>query len=115
MAAPFIAKDGEDANGVRAEVWVQTGTGTITDIERRDDEGQKNAWEDFIVKDLIGHVDATYRTIARREGRAINGLSMGGYGGLTVGLRHPDLFCSIGSQYSSSISLCSACESPIST
>lgn len=61
------------------------------------DEGRKNAWEDFIIKDLIGHVDATYRTIARREGRAINGLSMGGYGGLTLGLRHPEMFCSIGS------------------
>jgi putative tributyrin esterase len=61
------------------------------------EEGQKNAWEDGIVKDLIGHVDATYRTIARREGRAINGLSMGGYGGLMLGLKHPDMFCSIGS------------------
>jgi S-formylglutathione hydrolase FrmB len=60
-------------------------------------EGQKNAWDDFITKDLIGHIDATYRTIAAREGRAINGLSMGGFGGLTLGLRHPDLFCSIGS------------------
>jgi S-formylglutathione hydrolase FrmB len=58
---------------------------------------QKNRWEDFVVKDLIGHVDATYRTIAKREGRAINGLSMGGYGGLMLGLKHPDLFCSIGS------------------
>jgi putative tributyrin esterase len=63
----------------------------------KSDEGQKNRWEDAIIKDLIGHVDATYRTIARREGRAINGLSMGGYGGLMLGLRHPDLFCSIGS------------------
>ena len=61
------------------------------------EEGQKNAWDDFITKDLIGHVDSTYRTVAAREGRAINGLSMGGFGGLTVGLRHPDLFCSIGS------------------
>src|SRR5262249_55353975 len=58
---------------------------------------QKNRWEDAITTDLIGHVDATYRTIAKREGRAINGLSMGGYGGLMLGLRHPDLFCSIGS------------------
>lgn len=61
------------------------------------DDGQHNNWEDFIIQDLIGHVDATYRTIAAREGRAINGLSMGGYGGLMLGLRHPDLFCSIGS------------------
>jgi S-formylglutathione hydrolase FrmB len=60
-------------------------------------DDQKNRWEDFIIKDLIGHVDATYRTVAKREGRAINGLSMGGYGGLMLGLKHPDLFCSIGS------------------
>jgi S-formylglutathione hydrolase FrmB len=59
--------------------------------------GQRNDWEDHIVRDVIGHVDASYRTVARREGRAINGLSMGGYGGLTLGLRHPDLFISIGS------------------
>lgn len=60
-------------------------------------DGQKNRWEDYLVKDLIGHIDATYRTIARREGRAINGLSMGGFGGIMLGLKHPDLFCSIGS------------------
>jgi S-formylglutathione hydrolase FrmB len=64
----------------------------------KSEDGQKNAWEDFIIKDLIGHVDSTYRTIAKREGRAINGLSMGGYGGIMLGLRHPDLFCSIGSE-----------------
>jgi S-formylglutathione hydrolase FrmB len=61
------------------------------------DEGQKNRWEDCIIKDLIHHVDGNFRTLAQREGRAINGLSMGGYGGLMLGLRHPDLFCSIGS------------------
>jgi S-formylglutathione hydrolase FrmB len=63
----------------------------------KSEDGQKNRWEDYMVKDLIGHVDATYRTIAKREGRAINGLSMGGYGGLMLGLKNPELFCSIGS------------------
>jgi putative tributyrin esterase len=61
------------------------------------EKGQKNDWEDFIIDELIPHVDKNYRTIDRREGRAINGLSMGGYGGIMLGLRHPDLFCSIGS------------------
>lgn len=61
------------------------------------EDGQKNDWEDYIVKDLIGHVDSTYRTIASRAGRAINGLSMGGYGALMLGLKHPEMFCSIGS------------------
>ena len=58
--------------------------------------GQKNDWADYIVRDAIGHVDATFRTIARREGRALAGLSMGGYGSIMLGLRYPDLFVSIG-------------------
>jgi S-formylglutathione hydrolase FrmB len=61
------------------------------------DDGRKDAWEDAIAGDLVEHVDATYRTIARREGRAINGLSMGGYGALMLGLRRPDVFASAGS------------------
>ena len=61
------------------------------------EKGQRNDWEDHIVKDVVGHVDGNYRTIVRREGRAITGLSMGGYGGLTLGLRNPELFVSIGS------------------
>ena len=39
----------------------------------------KRPVEDVIVKDLIPHIDATYRTVASREGRAIEGMSMGGY------------------------------------
>lgn len=60
-------------------------------------EDEKNDWEDFIVQDLIAHVDKVFRTIPLRKGRAINGLSMGGYGALTLGLRHPELFASVGS------------------
>lgn len=61
------------------------------------ERGGKDRWEDAIVKDLLAHVDSSYRTVAAREGRAILGLSMGGYGAITLGLRHPDLFVSIGS------------------
>ena len=61
------------------------------------DDGHKHDWEDYMINDVIGHVDKNYRTIAQREGRAINGLSMGGYGALVLGLRHPDMFCSIAS------------------
>ena len=64
----------------------------------RSDEDRLNAWEDYIIRDVIGHVDTRYRTVARREGRAITGFSMGGYGAMTIGLRHPDLFVSVGSQ-----------------
>jgi S-formylglutathione hydrolase FrmB len=67
-------------------------------------DDQKNNWDDYITKDLIGYVDSHYRTIAKRQGRAISGLSMGGYGALAVGLRHPDMFCSIAS-HSGALSL----------
>ncbi len=61
-------------------------------------DGQVNNWEDFVIYDLIHSVDQTFRTVPAREGRAISGLSMGGYGALMIGLRHPNLFCSIASQ-----------------
>jgi putative tributyrin esterase len=61
------------------------------------DKEELNNWEDFMIYDLIHNVDQTFRTIPEREGRAISGLSMGGYGALILGLRHPDLFCSIAS------------------
>ncbi len=50
------------------------------------------SYEDYITQDLIAHVDATYRTIADRKGRGIGGLSMGGFGALTLAMRHQDLF-----------------------
>jgi S-formylglutathione hydrolase FrmB len=58
-------------------------------------DGKKNNWEDYIIKDIVDYVDSHYRTIDRREGRAIGGLSMGGYGAMVLGLRNPDMFCSI--------------------
>lgn len=59
--------------------------------------GQKDLWENHLVRDVIGHVDENFRTIARKEGRAIAGLSMGGFAAFSIGLRHPDMFASLGS------------------
>ncbi|MCY4074436.1 MAG: alpha/beta hydrolase-fold protein [Acidobacteria bacterium] len=64
----------------------------------RTDDGRRDAWEDYLVDDVVGHVDARYRTVAARAGRAVAGFGMGGYGALTVGLRHADRFVSVGSQ-----------------
>ena len=49
-------------------------------------------YEDAIIRDCVGFVDRTFRSDARREARAIGGLSMGGYGALKLALQHPDLF-----------------------
>ena len=57
---------------------------------------QRN-YEAYIAKDLVGWVDAHYRTIQRRDGRAIAGLSMGGFGAMAISLRHPDEFAAAAS------------------
>ena len=49
-------------------------------------------WETFHIDELIPWVDATFSTIASREGRALAGLSMGGFGAMSYAARHPDLF-----------------------
>ncbi|MCL4705439.1 T9SS type A sorting domain-containing protein [bacterium] len=54
-------------------------------------------FEDYFVQDLIPHIDATFRTVADREHRAIDGFSLGGYNSTMLSLRHPDLFISVGS------------------
>ncbi len=46
---------------------------------------------------LIPDVQKRYRTIEARYGRAVAGLSMGGYGALKFGLKSPDTFVFVGS------------------
>ena len=48
--------------------------------------------ESVIIKDLIPHIDATYRTIPSREARAVNGFSMGGFGAAHLGFKYPEIF-----------------------
>ncbi|MGI5224624.1 alpha/beta hydrolase [Actinoallomurus sp. CA-142502] len=49
-------------------------------------------WETFHVDQLIPFVDDNLNTIANRRGRAIAGLSMGGFGAMRYAARHPGLF-----------------------
>ena len=49
------------------------------------------------MRDIIGYVDRTFRTIPTGEGRVTAGLSMGGYGALKLALKHPEMFCAAAS------------------
>jgi S-formylglutathione hydrolase len=49
-------------------------------------------WEDYITSDLVGHVDAKYRTDPRPSRRGIAGHSMGGYGAVKLAMKHPEIF-----------------------
>ena len=52
-------------------------------------------YETYISKELVAWVDGHYKTIANRKGRAITGLSMGGYGTWNLATSSPQLFAAI--------------------
>jgi S-formylglutathione hydrolase FrmB len=49
-------------------------------------------YETYLIKELIPEIDKKYRTLAKKESRAITGLSMGGHGSIMLSTKHPDLF-----------------------
>lgn len=54
-------------------------------------------YETYISEELTGYMDSHYKTKKDKSGRAVTGLSMGGHGGLWLGIRHQDIFGACGS------------------
>jgi enterochelin esterase-like enzyme len=67
-------------------------TGTFTDTEWANGYRANQNWETFMARDVVNAIDSQYRTIPTRAGRAIGGLSEGGYAALNIGLHHPKEF-----------------------
>lgn len=61
------------------------------------DNEQGGAFARHIGVELVDFIDRNFQTRAERGGRAIGGLSMGGYGALRLGLGFPDTFASVNS------------------
>lgn len=49
-------------------------------------------FERYVYHDVVSYIDAHYRTIPDRQSRGLVGHSMGGYGALRIGMKHPDVF-----------------------
>lgn len=79
------------------------------------DHGENKGEQAFL--ELVKHVDSNYRTIATRNGRAVEGFSQGGRGAGRYMFKHPELFCSAaplggGQQHEKRISESEGAESP---
>jgi enterochelin esterase-like enzyme len=70
------------ANGMASSMWCDSADGTVP-------------MESVVIKELLPHIDSTYRTISTRHGRVIEGFSMGGYGAARLGFKHHQLFSAI--------------------
>ncbi len=82
MLPPFIIimpASGQNANDVYARSLSGSGS-----------------WEDFFINELVPYVDKTFNTWKSREGRAIGGISRGGYWSIEIAFTHPDMFSVLG-------------------
>jgi S-formylglutathione hydrolase FrmB len=68
------------------------GGGFYTDwVDQSTSRGVAN-WETFHTQELVSWVDRRYRTVRSRAGRAVVGISQGGFGSMSYAARHPDLY-----------------------
>ncbi len=54
--------------------------------------GPSGRFEDMVTRDLVAHVEKTYRVVPGRAGRTALGVSMGGYAALRLAFAQPGLF-----------------------
>jgi len=66
-------------NGMATSMWCDSKDGTVP-------------METVLIKDLIPHIDQSFRTIPKAGGRMVEGFSMGGYGAARLGLKHHRIF-----------------------
>jgi S-formylglutathione hydrolase FrmB len=60
--------------------------------------GDTLRYGDFFLQEFIPDIESKYRVRPGRKGRAITGVSMGGYGALRFAFAHPELFSAVSAQ-----------------
>lgn len=61
-------------------------------------DGPAPRFDDFVTRDLVAFVEDRFASAGHgREWRALSGTSLGGFGAYLLGLRHPDVWATVGS------------------
>ncbi len=92
---PFDADLQAAGEGPHEMIIVVPDTDTLFGGSMYSNSPTSGNFEDFIARDLVRYIDGHFRTIARREARGLAGHSMGGYGTLRIGMRHPETFVAL--------------------
>ena len=84
--------EGAFASGVKEMIFVMPDSKTAFGGSMYSSSSTVGNFEEFIAHDVVSYIDAHYRTIPKRLSRGLVGHSMGGYGALRIGEKHPDVF-----------------------
>jgi enterochelin esterase-like enzyme len=87
--------EGAFARGAREMIVVLPDSKTLHNGSMYSSSVTTGDFESFIARDVVGYIDAHYRTIPDRNSRGLVGHSMGGYGATRIGMKHPDVFASL--------------------
>jgi enterochelin esterase-like enzyme len=87
--------EGAFAQGAKEMIIVLPDSKTLHNGSMYSSSVTTGDFEQFIARDLVGYIDAHYRTIPERQSRGLVGHSMGGYGATRIGMKHSDLFGSL--------------------
>jgi S-formylglutathione hydrolase FrmB len=87
--------EGAFATGTREMIVVLPNAQTLHNGSMYSNSVTAGNWEGFIAHDLVAYIDSHYRTIPERMSRGLAGHSMGGYGTIRIGMKHPEVFSSL--------------------
>ncbi|HET7083904.1 MAG TPA: alpha/beta fold hydrolase [Rhizomicrobium sp.] len=87
--------EGAFAKGAREMIVVLPDSKTVHNGSMYSSSVTTGDFENFVARDLVSYIDSHYRTIPIREARGLVGHSMGGYGVIRIGMKHPDVFGSL--------------------
>jgi enterochelin esterase-like enzyme len=95
ISVPAVA-DRALANGnVRGMIIVMPNAFTRYQGSMYSNSATTGDWEGFVAAELVAYVDSHYRTIPVAAARGLAGHSMGGYGAMRIGMKHPEVFSSV--------------------
>jgi len=84
--------EGAFANGSKEMIVVLPDSKTIYNGSMYSSSATTGDFENYVARDVVGYIDAHYRTIPNRLSRGLVGHSMGGYGASRIGMKHSDVF-----------------------
>jgi len=95
MAVPETAEKDIASGAAREMILVHPDAFTVYNGSMYSNSLTTGDWEDYIAEDLVNYIDGHYRTIADRNSRGLAGHSMGGYGTIRIGMKHPEVFSAL--------------------